>query len=147
MKADVIKLIPVKEKITINEITLLSVEDYNKYKDNIPLLKESWWLRSAGYHDGSAACVFSKDGCIGILGNLVFRMFGVRPVLRISNHNLKIKDEFIFKSYKWTVISKDLAICNSYIGKHYFREDWKAEDANNYTASDIKKYIEDWLYN
>lgn len=37
------------------------------------------------------------------------------------------------------------ALCDNIIGKCVFREDWKAKEANEYEASDVKKYVDKWF--
>ena len=136
------------EEMTIDGITLLSIEEYNKYKENIPSSTGCWWLRSPGYNSDDRATVVNTDGSVDYLGEDVdYSIYRVRPVLKISNHNLKVKNRLEFKNYLWTVISENLAICDTFIGRYCFRKNRVGENANDYNTSDIKKYIEDWLYN
>lgn len=139
------EIILTSTEMTIDGVTLLSIEEYEKYKKNIPLLKDFWWLRTRG-NSNTGVMGVKKDGSVDHYGFFVYAD-GVhaRPVLKISNHNLKIKDEFEFKNYKWTVISEKLAICNTSIGYFPFRKNWREEDMLDYNVSDVKTYIEDWL--
>ena len=133
-------------ELKITGITLLSVEEYEETRANIPPVHDYWWLRSPGYNGSSAADV-RGDGDVDLNGNDVDYEDGVRPALRISNlesSNPKIGDEIIVAERPWTVINEGLAIANKPIGACAFRKDWRAEDANNYEASDVKKYIEKW---
>lgn len=133
--------------IDIEEVTLLSIEEYEESRENIPLLNEDWWLRSSGYGSNSAVIV-DYCSCVNLSGSIVdINYYVVRPVLRISNLeslNLREKDTFRLAGHDWTVISGELAICNDHIGNHIFREDWRSEDANDYKRSDVKKYLDTW---
>lgn len=136
-----------KNKLNIKEVTLLSVEEFQKCEKNIPLLREWWWLRSPGFGSDYAASV-GYDGYVYRSGYSVdYGNHVVRPALRIGNLdslNLNIKDEFEFAGRKWTVISKTLAICNDHIGYHCFREDYRALDANKFESSDVKRFLDNW---
>lgn len=134
-----------KQLPDIKGITLLSLEEYQELKPNISLLNRWWWLRSPGLYDFTAAFVYGDDGRVYAYGHYVVGAFGVRPALVLESSNLQIGDNFEFGNHTFTVISdKKYALCNDSIGDHCFREDWKAKDANDYEASDVKKYIEDW---
>lgn len=130
----------------IKGITLLSTEEYEQFKNNIPSHNHHWWwLRSPG-HDGRATIVLD-DGTTDTY-SVNYGQIAIRPALILNpeSSSLKIKDEFEFGKHKWTVISDTYAICNDTIGDHChcFRADRLAEDANNYEKSDVKKVIEDW---
>jgi len=63
----------------------------------------------------------------------------------LESSNLKIGDEFTFGGKHFRIISDNLAFCIEDIGLRTFREDWQAENANDYDASDIKKYVDEWF--
>lgn len=131
---------------SIKGITLLSKEEYNKYSDKIPPIRESWWLRSAGGHVSDAACVFGEYGNALVYGLTVDSEFGVRPALQISNPEfLQPGDNFNFGEQTFTYLGDNLALSDNIVGKCVFREDWTASDANIYEKSDVKKYVEDWF--
>ena len=44
----------------------------------------------------------------------------------------------------WTMIGDSLALCDDVVGSCAFRKNWKAQDANIYEKSDIKKWLENW---
>lgn len=142
------KLITIKQEsnIEITGATLLSLEEYNNYKNIIPHLDKNWWLRSPGYRSRDAAFVYGVDGYVFDNGFNVPNPFGVRPVLQInlSSSNLSVGDEFVIGKHKFTVISESYAISNSNIGWCPFRKDYKADNANNYEASDVKKFVDEW---
>ena len=135
-----------EQDIKIKELTLLSEKEYLDAKENVPPTKGWWWwLRSPGDIRNYAAYV-DVDG--SLYGSRVDYDSGcVRPALRISNlesSNLQIGDKFDLVGCVWTVISEGIALCDNSVGKTCFREDWEAGDANNYDASDIKKWLANW---
>ena len=132
-------------ELEITGITLLSKEEYLKYRDRIPPRNEWWWLRSPYTdYDYNAGCV-SNDGYVDDR-DVNDTSVGVSPALicNLASSNLQIGDEFRLKGYTWTVISDKYAICNDIIGYHCFRDDWEAPDANIYEKSDVKRYLEVW---
>ena len=143
------KLITIKQEsnMEITGATLLSSEEYNNYKNRIPHLDKNWWLRSPGYDDAlRAVCVFGDFGFVFNRGDIVYGELGVRPALQInlSSSNLSVGDEFVIGEHKFTVISESYAISNSDIGYYPFRKDSKADNANNYEVSDVKKFVDEW---
>lgn len=135
-------------KLEITGATLLSAKEAKNLNKEILKADENWWLRSCGHRDGLAACVFGDRGYADYFGYLVNYSYGVRPALEISNlesSNLKIGDTITFGEHDFTIISDKYALCNEIVDKRVFREDYVAEDANDYEASDIKKFVDDWF--
>lgn len=136
----------IERQIEIDKITLLSVEEYQTYRNMIPKINSWWWLRSpeADYNHLCAAEV--DDG--GWVVNIAISLHsGIRPVLRIKNPEsafLKIGVKFRLADYAWTMLGDGLALCDDIIEECAFRKDWKATDANDYEKSDVKKYLEQW---
>ena len=132
----------------IKGITALSVEEYEKYWNKISPVEESWWLCSPGCSADRVACVFGESGDVYVYGFFVYREFGVRPALQISNPesmNLESGDVFSFGGQTFTYLGEGLALCDDIIGKCVFQEAYKAPDANDYEKSDVKAYMEKWL--
>lgn len=138
----------IRVDLDVQGITLLSIEEYKKHKRHITPIDCVWWLRSPGCRSWLAAYVGSS-GIVNSNGDDVDRdLIAVRPALQVANPksaSLKIGDKFCLFGYEWTVISKELALCDEVVGKHAFREDWQAEDANDYEQSDVKRFLEEWL--
>jgi len=131
--------------VDISEVTLLSRDEYENYMDNISKIDQWWWLRSPGsLHD--YASYVDPDG--SVLYDGVDYVGGcVRPALKISNPksaNLQIGDRFFVAGYSWTVIGEGVALCDQCVGQTAFRAGWRANDANDYEASDVKKWLERW---
>ena len=159
VKGGVIMQIKVKRvfdaKINVSGVTLLSVQqvlfmqqvmfvpkditkcNYDKCDYNY------WWLRSPGYGSSYAADV-NIFGYVNTVGNYVYDTYSVvRPALEISNpesSELAIGDRFNLFGYDWTVIFRDMALCDTGIGRHRFDP-----ERNNWEASELKTWLEDWL--
>lgn len=133
--------------INIGGITLLSVEEHEACREHVPPFNDIWWLRSPGYNSKYAASV-SRNGNAFSSGINVDYDLAVRPALKLAglkSANLQIGDWFRLFGHDWTVVSDTHALCNDSIGESPFREDYEAEDANNYETSDIKMFVEKWL--
>lgn len=135
--------------IKITSATLLSIEEAETLlTQEERAYKELWWLRSPGFSQLTAARVIN-DGSVGCYGKCVdCGDTCVRPALNIdtSASNIKVGNVFLFGGKEFKVLSPELAwMHKDDIGKCTFREDWKAEDANVYEASDVKKYIDRWF--
>ena len=134
-----------KQQIEVNEITLLSVDEYKANRYLISNIPSWWWLRTPGTN-------IDYPGVEQIINGWIFAGYvshneGVRPVLRIKNPEsafLKIGVKFRLANYTWTMLGDGLALCDDVIGECAFRKDWKATDANDYEKSDVKKYLEQW---
>ncbi len=134
--------------LEITGVTLLPIEEAREVDEDMLKADQDWWLGSRGLYDDIAACVYGDDGYVDDYGNIVLFSFGVRPALKISNleySSLKIGDSITFGDHDFTILSDRYALCNDIIGECVFRQDWKAKDANEYEASDVKKYVDDWF--
>lgn len=142
----VTKIIAVPEEIEITGATLLSIEESEALPLRLRVYKNVWWLRAPGRYYDCAECVLYD----GYSHNVYVRDdgSGVRPALQIKNlesSNLKIGDLFIFGKKKFEIVSDSLAFCIEDIGKCCFRKDWRAEGANDYEKSDVKKFVDAWF--
>ncbi len=134
--------------IEIKSATLLSIKEAETLLTKAERKYENWWwLRSPGYNQYDAAYVYS-GGSVHYSGDSVLdEITYVRPALKISieSSDLKIGDTFDFGDKKFRIISETLAFCLEDIGKSCFRKDWLTPDANDYTHSDIKEYVDQWF--
>ena len=122
-----------------DEIFLLSKEEYEKHKKNIPVVNNWWWLRSPGYSSRSTAYV-DLDGSVDFFGYYVGNdSDSVRPALQILNHNFKVGDRFIEADFPWIVISENIAIAEVPIAFRRFDP-----SSNDYQNSEIRKFLLDW---
>ena len=142
------KIVTVKEDLDIIGATLLSIEEAKQLPIKLRRYHNWWWLRSPGYFSNYAVLVNSDNSIYGYGGSVDYRDSVVRPALEISileSSNLKIGDQFEFGEKLFQIVSSNLAFCLSDIGKHCFREDWQAQDANIYEKSDVNRYIDEWF--
>ena len=131
--------------LNIEEVTLLSEEEYVESKDNIPFWGERWWLRAPGNTQNNAVYVYTDGSLYGTYVNN--QNVVVRPALIISNLkycHLSVGNQFKVANRTWTVISNTIALCDGSIGKQCFNLKIKEENSNNYETSDIKKYVDEW---
>lgn len=128
--------------ITIKDITLLSVDEYKRYKNTIPPKHFWWWLRSQGeeYDRAAIAC---GDGSLHT--NYVDNSaICVRPVIVCEPIEIMPGTKINALGMTWTMLDGLLILCDESIGYSAFREDSDASDANNYEVSDVKKFIQNW---
>jgi len=131
-----------------DEIFLLSIEEYERYMTNIPIINTWWWLRSPGYHSKGAAGV-SSGGDLDVYGCYVLDADGaVRPALRYSNLKSKIvkseiaKDRFIFNDFPFRIIDEDNEIAIAEVPIVFDKFD---NESNDYENSDIRMRLLDWV--
>lgn len=136
--------------LDITGATLLTIKEAEKLPKRLRKYNELrwWWLRSPGYYYRHVAVV-DIDGSIYDYGSYVScDRIAVRPVLTISNFkssDLKIGDIFEFGGKQFEIISNDKAFCLTAIGEYAFRNDWEAQDADDYEKSDVKQFIDKWF--
>lgn len=141
MKVEKIIITTVEQEVQFKGLTLLSEEEYFQSKENIPKVDFWWWLRSHGLLTFSIACVLCGGTCTGF--NASFDDIAVRPALIINQESsLQIGDKFKFYGHNWTVISEKHALCDEKFCYMAFRNNWRSKNANEYKASDIKKYLD-----
>ena len=122
------------------EITLLSEDEYLENKELIPSSRDGWWLRSPGHYKRLAKFVDGDDGLVRDYGGLIWRPFGVRPILKIrGHHDLIPGDKLKISEYTFTVLHGDLMLCDTCIGTSMF--DYTS---NNFKTSVIRKYLYNW---
>lgn len=127
----------------IDGITLLSVDEYEKVRDYIKPIDSHWWLRSPGISCYFVVIVLNNCD-IDDIGLGVDFESSIRPVLKLKSSDFQIGDSFQFGGYTWAVISNDYALCDTTFCKMSFKKDWRAQGANDYEKSDIKKFLDKW---
>lgn len=124
-----------------DELFLLSVEEYEKYKGVIPVICAWWWLRSPGYISYYEASV-TNDGSVITEGLFVNSTHGIRPALKVSKSeisNLKIGDRKIYYDFPFIKIDDDLLIAEVPIAFDKFNS-----YSNDYEKSYVKRFLEGW---
>lgn len=134
--------------ITIDKITLLSAEEYERCKEHIPAVNYWWWLRTPGNYSFGAALVYDDGYVSRDVDYVGYDYVSVRPVVVVrlnpESPNLQIGDKLDFAGYTWTMIDANMALCDSVVGQTSFRKDSDAPDANDYEKSDVRKWLEQW---
>lgn len=140
------------EELRITECTLLSKEEAEQYLTQTQRLKLAgpsgyWWLRSAS--DAALKKAFAVDSRGNISDMDVSFSFRIVPALRIENleeAGVNVGDIIETAVDKWSVISKDLAVCVTGFGIHPtpFNLEHNKPDASDYEKSDIKKVVDTW---
>ena len=135
--------------INIKEVTLLSLEEYEASKKRIASIGECiWWLRTPGINENDHSVMIVINTQVHKPGAFVdSEIIDVRPAIKfydMQSSDLNIGESFQMAGYRWTVISKDIALCDDVIGNAKFREGEYCENANNYEDSDVKKFLKKW---
>ena len=133
-----------KEGFLNDPIFLLSIEEYEKYKDKIPQINCLWWLRSPGYCQPYASYVGKFDGFPARGCGVSSIERSVRPAVRydlINSYSIGWIDalNFFYCGIAWRIIDKDIAIAKEPISIHRFDE-----KSNDYENSEIRKFLLDW---
>lgn len=146
------KIVTETQDLEIVDATLLAWEA-EKLPMTLRRYNKWWWLRLPNmlrtYSANSYASVIYADGVVDYSGiGVHYGDVTVRPALEIKNLEssaFDVGDVFIFGGKRFEVINSKTAFCLEDIGTCAFREDWRAEDANNYETSDVKKFVDDWF--
>lgn len=122
------------------EITLLTAEEYKRYKPQIPPIKDWWWLRFNGYVQDYAAFVDCGGYVHDYYGrNVDDSLIAVRPVLKSEAINLPVGEKFIALGNRWVVIGDHFAVSEDVITHR--RYDKKS---NDWETSELKAWLEEW---
>ena len=119
------------------EITLLTAEEYNKYKEIIPPVKDWWWLRSLGKFQHYAAfvnCAAFPDCIVVYYVNIA-----ARPALKTKIFNLPIGEKFIALGNCWIMIDDGIAISKDVITHRRYDK-----NSNVWDTSELKAWLEEW---
>lgn len=130
-------------ELEITDVTLLEVEEYGSLADGlIPDVGQLFWLKSSSEGDGALAGTVAAGHWVA--QNITSNRHGVRPALKIQNTNLSVGDKFTLAGYQWTVILEDTALCDAIVARVSYRKNWRANDAHDYDASDVKAWLAAW---
>ena len=132
-------------EIDVSGVTLLSVDEYNENLDLIPLHDDLWWLRSSFSDHGHYAGCVHDDGVVDYY-DVDNDGVGASPALILNpeSSHLNPGDKFDMAGVTWTMLNGNLAQCDEIVGNCPFRREWRANDANVYEASDVRKWVENW---
>ena len=121
------------------EITLLTKDEYEQYKDRIPPVNYWWWLRSPGSCSDDAAYVngFGSVGNGG--GDVNYDDGAVRPVIKSMSLNFPIGECFIALGNRWVMIDNCMAISQDVITHRQYDP-----KENVWETSELKQWLEEW---
>lgn len=122
----------------IEPIFLLSAEEYEAYKDRIPLIPCVWWLGSQGYFDTDSSYV-DHEGDIKFGAVVTSDRYAIRPAIVVRSDEGEIGNHIIKCGFPWIKIAPCMAIAEVPIA-------WRRFDttSNDYRTSEIRQYLLDW---
>ncbi len=131
------KMIPKFEPDEVEEIILLSIEEWEKAKKipTVPDHTSRWWLRSPG-ENSDCACYIDYFGYVYGYCNTDLTVIGVRPTFKIPGLSFNVGEKIFVGNTLCTVIYSEYILSDSIICKHRFDE-----NTNDYNKSEIKKFI------
>lgn len=133
-----------ERQLGIQEITLLSVAEFNNNEDLIPPLKEGWWLRSPSDYFPFVGIV--KDH--KVLGSIhVCSPCGVRPVLKMNCTGKRAGDKIEIAGRDWTVLRDGSVISNEIAGVARFNKKSIRRDSTDFERSTLRKKLKKWIKN
>ena len=126
---------------------LLSNEEYEQYKDQIPQINCWWWLRSPGDNSNLAASVYN-DGYVYSYGNYVLSTCdAVRPALKLKSIDSRFYNKtrdgrgIIYCGVTWECIDEEKEYYIAEMPIAFRRFDNKS---NDYVLSEIRKFLYNW---
>ena len=119
----------------IEEVTLLSSEDWKHAREVAPIYTGTWWLRDPDEDDYLVYAV-ANGGVVDCWGFPPRTLLGVRPAFIVKNTGLKRGDKLLVGNTVCTILKDDLVLSDTVIALHKFDR-----RTNNYDKSEIKQYI------
>ena len=131
--------------IKVNEITLPSKDEIEKWSEFIPSESKWYWLRTSGKEPG-VADIAGKNNKINGYGDEVDNKNGVRPLVMFDTDGFEPMPgaKLIKNEVTYTVISSGVMIADKIVGSTHFCASKDSEESNDYVKSDVKTWLEDW---
>ncbi|MBQ5934178.1 MAG: hypothetical protein IJL55_10775 [Lachnospiraceae bacterium] len=131
--------------IKVNEITLPSKDEIEKWSEFIPSESKWYWLRTSGKEPG-VADIAGKNNKINGYGDEVDNKNGVRPLVMFDTDGFEPMPgaKLIKNEVTYTVISSGVMIADKIVGSTHFCASKDSEESNDYVKSDVKAWLEDW---
>ncbi|MBR3580409.1 MAG: hypothetical protein IKN95_05355, partial [Lachnospiraceae bacterium] len=131
--------------IKVNEITLPSKDEIEKWSEFIPSENKWYWLRTSGKEPG-VADIAGKNNKINGYGDEVDNKNGVRPLVMFDTDGFEPMPgaKLIKNEVTYTVISSGVMIADKIVGSTHFCASKDSEESNDYVKSDVKAWLEDW---
>ena len=134
--------------VNVCGITLLSVDQFQTFKDMIPCCKEDWWLLDTVVMPGNEVRHYSVSGKNNSLVENTQRIGrkGIRPALVLASSAAKsnlVCGKFLFRNVFYTVLSPSLALADECISSQAYRDSFlKCEwydSLRNYMISECEE--------
>jgi len=131
--------------IRVNEITLPSKDEIEKWSEFIPSESKWYWLRTSGKEPG-VVDIAGKNNKINGYGDEVDNKNGVRPLVKFDTDGFEPMPgaKLIKNEVTYTVISSGVMIADKIVGSTHFCASKDSEESNDYVKSDVKAWLEDW---
>lgn len=127
-------------KENIKEISLLTLDDFNKCKSIIPAIQAWWWLKTNGAYTNKAAYVFIDGDAYAEGYNVNKDRADVRPLIIVDSkvlNGIGAGDKVTVGKFSATVLNEESCLLDECVCKHRFDE-----KSGNYETSEIKAFIE-----
>ncbi len=121
------------------ELTLLSEEEFLKYRDLIPPIWNWWWLKTPAQTYLNFAEYVTQRNDVFYDGAYVINYYGVRPALKSREIQMEPGEHFSALGNEWIVLDAGVAISEREIGRMKFDE-----RTNLWERSELKRWLEEW---
>lgn len=132
-------------RITVEELTLLTAEEFRTGQKYIkPVDGKWWWLKTPGNTQYDVMCV-DLNGDVYANGMSINNPLNyVRPAMYFRTEGLLNPGEtFVFGGYDWTVIAPGLALSDTLFCRMSYRRDTRTAYTNKYSTSDIRAFLDE----
>ena len=141
-----------EQEVEVEDVLVLSKEEYEENEDIIPIHDDNWWLRTSYPYASSSPMVYvapcKKEGSNTPEGRSIrCTSIGISPALRIKNleaTGLERGDRIEIAGFKFTIINGIYAQCDEIVGYSFFRKNYKSYNAVDWTVSDLRKWLYKW---
>ncbi len=131
-------------RITVEEFTLLTAEEFRAGQKYIkPVDGKWWWLKTPGLTQYDVKCVDLWGNVYASGISINNPLTYVRPVMRFRTEEpLDPGETVVFGGYDWTVIAPGLALSDTLFCRMSYRQDTRVAYTNKYSTSDIREYLD-----
>jgi hypothetical protein len=133
----------------LKEVTLLSIEEYQRYRSLISMIDVFWWLRTAGFN-GNDVYKVSNTGMTTNFGSVNNFTVSVRPALKFHLDFFEplfwyksasiIGSKIEYGAYSWTVLDfkndELYVLCDEAIARRRFDA-----ETNIFKVSELKSWL------
>ena len=135
----------------LKNITLLTEDEFNKYKSIIPVIEHRWWLRTPAPEYDDCTRVINWDGFLSRFSDICRKGNTIRPscIFGFDPSDIQfwykpeklIGTKIEYGKYQWTVLSANFgeiyALCDNVITYRRFDP-----VSNDWNESELKQWLE-----